>query len=240
MPGFFICCDGKTMNEINKRAIRSFVLRGGRLTTAQQHALDELWPHYGIHQGKARLDYDDYFDRPADVIVEIGFGNGESTWRMAQQEPENNFIGIEVHAPGVGQLLMALDANDIENVRIAREDAVPFLQRRIAPGSLAGVRIYFPDPWPKKRHHKRRLIQPEFIRQVAWCMSKDAILHLATDWQPYAEQMLEVLQSSPDFTNLSPHGDYCQRPQWRPHTRYEQRGERLGHEVRDLLYKKLA
>lgn len=214
-------------------------MRGGRLTTAQQHALDELWPHYGIEQHDTLLDFDDYFDHPADVIVEIGFGNGESTWRMAQQEPGINFIGVEVHQPGVGHLLMALDANHIENVRIACQDAVPFLQQRVAAGSLAGVRIYFPDPWPKKRHHKRRLIQPEFIGGIARCMAKGGILHLATDWQPYADHMLEVLDSSMDFVNLSPSGDYCRRPQWRPHTKYEQRGERLGHEVRDLLYQKL-
>jgi len=215
-------------------------LRGGRLTIAQQQALDELWPHFGIERHETILDFDDYFDHPADVIVEIGFGNGESTWRMAQHEPDKNFIGIEVHQPGVGHLLLALDANNIENVRIAREDAVPFLQQRIATGSLAGVRIYFPDPWPKKRHHKRRLIQPDFIGEIARCMAPDGILHLATDWQPYADHMLEVLDSTPDFVNLSPTGDYCERPGWRPYTKYEQRGERLGHEVRDLLYQKLA
>jgi tRNA (guanine-N7-)-methyltransferase len=228
------------MNDQHKRPIRSFVLRGGRLTVAQQNALDELWPHFGIEQHETLLDFDDYFEHPADVIVEIGFGNGESTWRMAQQEPDKNFIGIEVHGPGVGHLLMALDANKIENVRIAREDAVPFFQQRIAAGSLAGVRVYFPDPWPKKRHHKRRLIQPGFITEIARCMATDGILHLATDWQPYADHMLEVLGSSPDFVNLSPTGDYCERPEWRPHTKYEQRGERLGHEVRDLLYQRVA
>jgi tRNA (guanine-N7-)-methyltransferase len=228
------------MNDQHKRPIRSFVLRGGRLTVAQQNALDELWPHFGIEQHETLLDFDDYFEHPAEVIVEIGFGNGESTWRMAQQEPDKNFIGIEVHEPGVGHLLMALDANKIENVRIAREDAVPFFKHRIAAGSLAGVRVYFPDPWPKKRHHKRRLIQPGFIAEIARCMATDGILHLATDWQPYADHMLEVLDSSPDFVNLSPTGDYCERPEWRPHTKYEQRGERLGHEVRDLLYQRVA
>jgi len=224
----------------HKRPIRSFVLRGGRLTVAQQHALDELWPHYGIAQHDTLLDFEDYFNQAADVIVEIGFGNGESTWRMAQQEPDKNFIGIEVHEPGVGHLLMALDRNRIENVRIAREDAVPFLQQRIPVGSLGGVRIYFPDPWPKKRHHKRRLIQPEFISEIARCMAPGGILHMATDWQPYADHMVEVLQFSPDFVNLSPTGDYCERPAWRPHTKYEQRGERLGHEVRDLLYQRVT
>jgi tRNA (guanine-N7-)-methyltransferase len=226
------------MTEATHRNIRSFVLRKGRMTIAQQHALDELWPHYGIEPGSTMLDYDDHFERPADVIVEIGFGNGESTWQMAEQEPEKNFIGIEVHKPGVGHLLMALEENHINNVRIACEDAVPFLRQRIPAGSLAGVRIYFADPWPKKRHHKRRIIQPEFVRLLAERMDKDGILHLATDWQPYAEHVLEVMQDSPDFINLSPSGDYCERPDWRPYTKYEARGERLGHKVRDLLYQR--
>ena len=226
------------MTEPTHRNIRSFVLRKGRLTIAQQHALDELWPHYGIEHRETVLDFDDHFERSAEVIVEIGFGNGESTWQMAQQEPEKNFIGIEVHEPGVGQLLMALEEHAIDNVRIACEDAVPFLQQRIAPGSLAGVRIYFADPWPKKRHHKRRIVQPEFVSLLARCIRTGGILHLATDWQPYAGHVLEVMQTSPDFINLSATGDYCERPDWRPHTKYEKRGERLGHEVRDLLYQR--
>ncbi len=226
------------MTEPTHRNIRSFVLRKGRLTVAQQHALDELWPHYGIENRETVLEYDDHFDRQAEVIVEIGFGNGESTWRMALEEPEKNFIGIEVHEPGVGQLLMALEEHDIENVRIARCDAVPFLQNRIPAGSLAGVRIYFADPWPKKRHHKRRIIQPEFVDHLARCISEGGILHMATDWQPYADHILEVMQSTSDFVNLSPTGDYCETPEWRPYTKYEKRGERLGHEVRDLLYQR--
>ena len=226
------------MTEPTNRKIRSFVLRKGRLTIAQQHALDELWPHYGIEHRETVLVFEDHFEREAEVIVEIGFGNGESTWRMAQQEPDKNFIGIEVHEPGVGQLLMALEEHAIENVRIFCGDAVPFLQNRIAADSLAGVRIYFADPWPKKRHHKRRLIQPAFVDQLARCIKKDGLLHMATDWQPYAEHILEVMQSRTDFVNLSPTGDYCERPEWRPYTKYEERGESLGHEVRDLLYRR--
>jgi len=226
------------MTDPTHRSIRSFVLRKGRLTAAQQHALDELWPHYGIDPGRTLLDFDDRFGRSADVIMEIGFGNGESTWRMAKLEPEKNFIGIEVHEPGVGQLLMALEKNDIENVRIACEDAVPFIQERIADASLAGARIYFPDPWPKKRHHKRRMIQPEFVAELARVIASDGILHMATDWAPYAEHMLEVMHTNANFVNLSPDGDYCERPDWRPYTKYEDRGERLGHEVRDLLYRR--
>lgn len=228
-----------TVSDKGRRPIRSFVLRKGRLTTAQQHALDELWPHYGIEGGETMLDFEDHFERSADVIVEIGFGNGDSTWQMAEHEPEKNFIGIEVHEPGVGHLLMALEENHIDNVRIACEDAVPFLQNRVPAASIAGVRIYFADPWPKKRHHKRRIIQPEFVGELARCMTKDGILHLATDWQPYADHILEVMQASPNFVNLSPSQDYCERPDWRPQTKYETRGERLGHEVRDLLYQRL-
>ena len=226
------------MSEKQHRTVRSFVLRKGRLTTAQQHALDELWPHYGIEHSEVELDFDDHFERPAEVIVEIGFGNGRSTWRMARQEPEKNFIGVEVHEPGVGHLMLSLEKHAVDNVRIVCEDAVPFLRSRVAAGSLAGVRIYFPDPWPKKRHHKRRLIQPGFVDLLARSMASGAIFHLATDWQPYAEHVLEVMQSRTDFVNLSPTGDYCERPEWRPYTKYEERGERLGHEVRDLLYQR--
>jgi tRNA (guanine-N7-)-methyltransferase len=226
------------MNDPKHRNIRSFVLRKGRLTVAQQYALNELWPHYGIENAETVLDFNDHFEHPSDVIVEIGFGNGVSTWQMAQQEPENNFIGVEVHEPGVGHLLLALEEHHIENVRIVCDDAVEFLQKRIAPASLSGVRIYFPDPWPKKRHHKRRIIQPAFVNLLAACMKPGAILHLATDWQPLADHFLEVMPGSADFVNLSDSGDYCERPEWRTYTKYERRGERLGHEVRDLLYQR--
>jgi tRNA (guanine-N7-)-methyltransferase len=226
------------MTEPRHRPIRSFVLRKGRLTRAQQAALDELWPHYGIEAGTGKLDLPGLFGREAEVVVEIGFGNGESTWQMAQWEPDRNFIGVEVHEPGVGQLLMALDKHAIDNVRIVREDAVTFMRQRVTDHSLAGVRIFFPDPWPKKRHYKRRIIQPAFVAELARCLTPGGILHLATDWQPYAEHMLEVMAASPDFTNLSESSDYCQWPHSRPHTKYEQRGQRLGHVVRDLLYRR--
>lgn len=226
------------MVEKTHRAIRSFVLRKGRMTVAQQRALENLWPDYGIKPADSILDFKQLFDRGGEVIIEIGFGNGESTWQMAQQEADKNFLAIEVHKPGVGHLLLALEDHALNNVRIACADAVPFLQHRIAPGSVNGIRIFFPDPWPKKRHHKRRIIQAKFVDALAQCLAHGGILHLATDWQPYAEYMLEVMQASPDFSNLSTSGDYCERPAWRAHTKYERRGERLGHQVYDLLFER--
>jgi tRNA (guanine-N7-)-methyltransferase len=231
------------MNERSRaeqfpRPVRSYVLRKGRLTPAQARALEELWPRYGIDPGEGHIEAHRLFGRAAPLLVEVGFGNGEATWRMARDEPGHDFIGIEVHPPGVGHLLQALEANGIGNVRIARSDAVDFIAARLEDHCLAGVRIWFPDPWPKKRHHKRRIIQPDFIALLARKLAPGGILHLATDWQPYADHMLSVLECADDFENLSPRGDYCEKPRWRPDTKFERRGERLGHVVRDLLYRR--
>jgi tRNA (guanine-N7-)-methyltransferase len=215
------------------------VLRQGRLTEAQKRALTDLWPSYGIDPGPSLLNHAELFGRTAPLVVEIGFGNGEATWRMARDEPEKDFIGIEVHEPGVGHLLRALESGGIGNVRIARTDAVEFIRDRIPARGLDGVRIWFPDPWPKKRHHKRRIIQPDFVALLAGKMASNAILHLATDWQPYAGHMLEVLASAGEFENLSPAGSYCPKPGWRPATKYERRGNRLGHETRDLMFRRI-
>ena len=219
----------------NDRPIRSFVLRKGRLTQAQARALVQFWPQFGIEDHPTPIEPAQLFGRDAPLLIEIGFGNGEATWRMARGEPEKNFIGIEVHEPGVGHLLQALDARQLANVRIARSDAVTFIRDRLGRQILDEVRIFFPDPWPKKRHHKRRIIQAEFLELLAGRMLPDAILHLATDWQPYAEHMLEVIAASADFENLSTTGDYCPKPPWRPETKYELRGQRLGHMTRDIL-----
>jgi tRNA (guanine-N7-)-methyltransferase len=222
--------------ESHMRPIRSFVLRTGRLTEGQQRALDELLPKFSVEPGGGWLDLSGLFANPRPVIVEIGFGNGDATWQMAQQSPQENFIGVEVHRPGVGHLLLQLEKHGIHNVRVACEDGVEFLRQRIPPGSLEGLRLYFPDPWPKKRHHKRRIVQPAFVELLAEKLAPGGIVHFATDWQNYAEHMLEAMRESPAFENLSDTGDYCSRPSWRPLTKYEKRGERLGHGVYDLLF----
>ena len=222
------------------RPVRSFVLRAGRLTEGQKRALDELWPLYGIDEGENDLNLETLFGNDHPVIMEIGFGNGDATWQMALAHPEENYLGVEVHRPGVGHLLLKLEENGIGNVRIACEDAVELIRQRIPRGSLAGVRIYFPDPWPKKRHHKRRIIQAPFIGLLAEKMQAGGILHMATDWEQYAEYMLEVMHNSRDFENLAQDGKVCPKPEWRPATKYEKRGERLGHSVFDLVFRRTA
>ena len=223
-----------------RRPVRSFVRRAGRLTDGQKRALRELWPRFGIDESQGPLDLRRLFGNRHPVILEIGFGDGSATWRMARAHPEQNFLAVEVHRPGVGRLLLALEREGLENVRVACADAVEWLQSEIPPDSLDGVRIYFPDPWPKKRHHKRRMVQSEFIRLLASRMKTGALLHMATDWLPYAEHMLDVMRPLEQFENLSPDGGYCPRPEWRPRTKYEQRGERLGHPVKDLIFRRTA
>ena len=222
------------------RAVRSYVLRAGRVTEGQQRALDELLPRFGVGPGGEPVSFSELFGNGRPVVMEIGFGNGEATWRMARAEPEVNFVGVEVHRPGVGRLLLKIEEHGLENIRIACEDAVELLQQRVEDASLDGVRIYFPDPWPKKRHHKRRMVQPAFVQLLARKIKPGGILHLATDWAPYAEHMLEVMQEAAEFENLSPSGRYCEKPDWRPPTKYERRGEKLGHEVADLVFRRRA
>ena len=228
------------VKPVQARRVRSFVLRAGRLTEGQKRALDELWPVYGVTGDEGVLEFRKLFSNDHPVILEIGFGNGEATWQMARARPGENYLGVEVHKPGVGHLLLRIEEHGIGNLRIACEDAVEFLQQRVPSGSLAGVRIYFPDPWPKKRHHKRRIIQAGFIKLLADKMQPGGILHLATDWEPYSEHMLEVMHNSQDFENLAPEGGTVSKPEWRPVTKYEQRGERLGHGVFDLVFRRLA
>ena len=217
------------------RAVRSFVRRAGRMTDAQQRALVELWPRFGVPAGDTVLDLAALYARSAPCTLEIGFGNGDHLAARAQTEPERDFLGIEVHRPGIGHLLRAAAAAGLGNLRIIEHDAVEVLRNRIAPGALDEVQILFPDPWPKKRHHKRRLIQPEFIALVATRLRTGGRLHLATDWAPYAEQMREVLGTCMRFAPLGSHDTLG-----RAATRFERRGLRLGHAVSDLAYQRAA
>ena len=220
------------------RAIRSFVLRQGRFTPAQQRAFDELWPRFGLDFSGRPRDFNEVFGRSAPRVLEIGFGNGDALRFAAVQDPARDYIGIEVHAPGVGRLLNALEHDDSGNVRLYHHDAVEVLRDEIAEGSLDEVRIYFPDPWHKKRHNKRRLIQPEFAALLASRLRSGGRLHAATDWQDYAEQMWDVLDAAPELVNRAGPRGQVPRPDWRPQTHFETRGQKLGHGVWDLLYDK--
>lgn len=221
--------------ELHRRRVRSFVRRPGRLTPAQSRALEELLPRYALDPTLS--DLRDAFDRAAPLVVEIGCGNGEALVEMATAEPEQNFLGIEVHEPGVGRLLRALEQHRIGNVRVAMRDAVEVLRDQAEPGSIDSLRIYFADPWPKKRHHKRRLIQPEFVALAASRLAPGGLLHLATDWAPYAEWMVDVLDGESALRTLG--NPYVAAPEWRPRTHFERRGERRGHAIFDLLYRRI-
>jgi tRNA (guanine-N7-)-methyltransferase len=219
-----------------RRAIRSFVLRAGRMGSGQQRALEDLGPRYVIAHRSTPLDFDEVFGRSAPRILEIGFGMGNATSEIASRHPEIDYLGVEVHAPGVGALLKRIGELGIENLRIIRHDAVEVLGDMIADDSLDGIHIFFPDPWHKKRHHKRRLIQPDFVRRLANKLKPGGYLHLATDWEDYAEQMLAVLSAEHRLVNTT--RGYAPRPDYRPLTKFEQRGLRLGHAVRDLVFRK--
>jgi tRNA (guanine-N7-)-methyltransferase len=219
--------------------VRSFVARGGRMTRAQQRAWNDLWPTLGIDPGLGALDLDALFGRRAPHIVEIGFGNGEALASLAASRPEADFLGIEVHRPGVGHLMLRCETLGLSNLRILCRDAVEVFEEQLAPGSLDEVLVYFPDPWPKKRHHKRRIVQDGFVALLASRLRRGGVLRLATDWQPYAEWMLETLSRSPSLRNESSTGDWVARPASRPPTRFEQRGQRLGHAVWDLAFRRI-
>jgi tRNA (guanine-N7-)-methyltransferase len=228
------------MTEHEYRPIRSFVMRAGRMTVGQTRALEELWPRYGVEFTPLPLSIDAVFGRTAPRTLEIGFGNGEHLARLAAAHPERDYLGIEVHRPGVGHLLMLAAAGSLTNVRVSTHDAVEVLSEQLVPESLDEVLILFPDPWHKKRHHKRRLIQAPFLELLASRLRPGGVLRLATDWEEYAQQMLEVLSAaSAWFANQSPGGDFMPRPEERAPTRFEKRGARLGHGVWDLEFRRL-
>jgi tRNA (guanine-N7-)-methyltransferase len=219
-----------------RRPVRSYVLRAGRMGSGQVRALAELAPRFVLPFAAATFDAVGAFGRRAPLIVEIGFGMGQATAAIAAAQPEHDFLGIEVHEPGVGALLQRIDEQQLANLRIVRHDAVAVLEHMIAAGSLAGVHVYFPDPWPKKRHWKRRLIQPPLVALLASRLAPGGLLHCATDWQPYAEQMLEVLSAETLLVNTA--DGYAPRPAWRPETKFERRGLALGHGVWDLVFRR--
>ena len=227
----------KSTEDLKQRRIRSFVLRQGRISPAQQRACDELYPRYGVAPSWP-FDFRALFGNASPVVLEIGFGMGETTAAIAASHPDLNFLGVEMHQPGVGALLRRIDAQQLANVRVLRHDAVDVVERMIPAGSLAGVHVYFPDPWPKKRHHKRRLLQPAFVRALAVTLAPGGYLHVATDWAPYAGEMLATLAAEPLLANTS--GGYAARPAWRPLTKFEQRGLARGHPVFDLLFTRAA
>jgi tRNA (guanine-N7-)-methyltransferase len=214
--------------------IRSYVLRQGRFSPAQQRAHAELMPRLGIAFRAQPLDFKALFGREAPVVVEIGSGMGETTARIAAENPESDYVAIEVHAPGVGSLLRRVDEEGLTNVRVVQHDAFEVLRDMVPAGSLAGIHVFFPDPWPKKRHHKRRLVQPALAELAASRLARGGRLHVATDWQEYADQILAVLSAVPGLTNTA--AGFAPRPAWRPETKFEQRGRRLGHGVWDVLF----
>ena len=227
------------MNETSHRPILSFVMRAGRMTVGQARALEELWPRYGVEYSPAPVSFEQLFGRQAPRTLEIGFGNGEHLASLAASHPERAYFGIEVHRPGVGHLLMLVEKNGLTNLRASSHDAVEVLRDQVTPGSLDEVLLLFPDPWHKKRHHKRRLVQPPFVELVASRLASGGVFKLATDWENYAQQMLEVLSAANAlFENLSPTGDWVPRPDERAPTRFEKRGARLGHGVWDLAFRR--
>ena len=215
-----------------------FCKREGRLTQGQQQAIETQWPKYGIDYSEQLLDFSVLFNRDASTVLEIGFGNGDSLCEMAVASPEKNFLGIEVHRPGVGRLLNTIETSACENLRVSNQDAIDVLEHQIPDESLDRVQLFFPDPWHKKKHKKRRIVQDNFIEQLAKKLKPDGVFHLATDWEDYARHMLSVLNSSELFENLSEDKTFVPKPAERPTTKFEKRGQRLGHGVWDLLFKK--
>ncbi|MFQ6370151.1 tRNA (guanosine(46)-N7)-methyltransferase TrmB [Shewanella sp. YIC-542] len=228
-------------NEEGKylRKVKSFVLREGRLTKGQEQAIEQYWAPMGLEYSATPLDLSQVFGRHSDVVLEIGFGMGASLVAMAKAAPEKDFIGIEVHKPGVGACLAAAAEAGVSNLRVFHHDAVEVLQHTIAEGALARVQLFFPDPWHKKRHHKRRIVQPEFVQLLRSRLRIGGVFHMATDWENYSEHMLEVMNVAPGYKNQSVDGTVVPRPDYRPLTKFEARGQRLGHGVWDLMFERI-
>lgn len=225
---------------VHRREIKSYVMRAGRMTPGQQRGIDQGWAKYGLQLADGMQDFDTVFGRKAPRSLEIGFGMGQSLLEMAQAAPEQDFIGIEVHRPGVGALLNGLLTHNVSNVRVYDCDALEVLKHCVPDASLDRLMLFFPDPWHKSRHHKRRIVQPDFVRLVCSKLKHGGVFHLATDWEPYAEHMLEVLSAEPGLLNLSAQQKWVPRPTERPVTKFEKRGERLGHGVWDLKFNRVA
>lgn len=222
------------------RAIKSYVVRSGRMTPGQERAFEAAWPCYGVEANEQLLNFEQLFERQAPVILEIGFGMGDSLSEMASRHPQNNYLGIEVHRPGVGRLLNQIDKLALTNLRVMQFDAVEVLKKQIPDNSLTAVYLFFPDPWHKKRHHKRRIVKDEFIQLIRKKLLPHGHFHMATDWEHYASQMLESMCKAPGFKNCAEDDQYIPRPDYRPITKFERRGERLGHGVWDILFEKIA
>ena len=226
--------------EYRKKSIRSYVVRAGRMTDGQRKAFETSWPIYGLKLADGAINTDEVFGRTGLKILEIGFGMGDSLLQMAAAEPDTDFIGIEVHPPGVGTIINTARVEGLTNLRIYLADANDVLDECFSLESIDRLQLYFPDPWHKKKHNKRRIVQPSFLKQVREKLRPKGIIHMATDWQPYAEQMMETLSEADGFENCAGLGEYSARPAYRPLTKFEKRGERLGHGVWDLIFKKTS
>lgn len=218
------------------RKIQSFVKRSGRLTPSQQRGLKELWSYYAIEPSAGLIDFSAVFGNDNPVVLEIGFGNGDTLVEMAGQNPQFNYVGIEVYEAGIGRLISSVHSKNLTNLKVLRGDAVEFLENNIADNSLNKVQLFFPDPWHKKKHHKRRIVQHNFLNLLSFKLKNKSQFHLATDWQNYAEQMMKTLEENKNFKNTQPVHTYIPRPDFRPLSKFEKRGHRLGHGVWDLIF----